>query len=293
MRKYITILVALGLAVSFAAPAFASSKDEAFKYLLDGYKAVGREDYDKALELFDKAIEIDPENAKAYEGKANIYNFRGDLNGALENFGMAYKCDPDNLDYAYQYAILLGAASRHEDALKVLDQALEKEPDNRILLGYKGAVLNILKRFDEAKAVYKKGIELYPEDGGMYSGLGYAQIGLGEYNDAVESLQSAVTMLGQRDRNTWVALAMALKMRGSDDDVKKAQGILVGVIKGGSGIDEHTVCALGLLDKDEDMYKALEKLLKERPSARSVLKTNIKLKKYWDEPRFKELMQGD
>jgi tetratricopeptide (TPR) repeat protein len=292
MRKMLISVLLAALAISLATTGHAAPKDEAFKYLLDGYKAVGREDYDAAFELFDKAIEIDPTNAKAYEGKASIYNFRQDIEGAADSFGKACEYDPENLDYAYQYAILLGALSRHEESLAALDRALTVEPDNRILMGYKGAVLNILHRFGEAEAVYDKGVELYPEDGGMYSGMGYAQIGLEKYDVAVTNLQNALALLGKRDRNTWVALAMALKKRGGEEDIKKSQGILVGVIKGGGGIDEHAVCALGLLDKKEDMYKALEALLKERPTARSILRNNLKLRDYWDDEKFKELMQG-
>ena len=57
--------------------------------------ALGRE-AKEALECFDRAVELDPGNARAHSGKGDVLHALGREAEALECFDRAVELDPDN-----------------------------------------------------------------------------------------------------------------------------------------------------------------------------------------------------
>ena len=84
--------------------------------------------YEEALTAYDKAIEIDPQNATVWSNKGDV----------LHLFG------------------------RHEEALIAYDKALEIDPQNAEVWDNKGETLTELGRTEEAKEAFKKAHGLDP-----------------------------------------------------------------------------------------------------------------------------------
>src|SRR6266550_34046 len=71
------------------------------KHLSNGDKAELKTDrkkaldeYDKALKDFQKAVQLDPKNHRAFNGLGYAYRKTGDYNKALENYGTALQISP-------------------------------------------------------------------------------------------------------------------------------------------------------------------------------------------------------
>ncbi len=58
------------------------------------------EDLQGAIKDYDKAIEIDPENAMAYNNRGNVKQYLRDLQGAIQDYDKAIEIDPN---YATAY----------------------------------------------------------------------------------------------------------------------------------------------------------------------------------------------
>ncbi|MFQ6121285.1 MAG: tetratricopeptide repeat protein, partial [Methanosarcinales archaeon] len=49
----------------------------------------------EAIECYDKALELNPEYAKAYNNRGNAYYYKGELDLAIEDYNKAIKLNPD------------------------------------------------------------------------------------------------------------------------------------------------------------------------------------------------------
>lgn len=106
-------------------------------YKLQGNKAFAAKDFNKAIELFGKAIEIDPTN----------HVFFSNRSGAYINLG------------------------KNEEALADANKCIELNP--QFVKGYarKGLALRKQGKYDEAQKVYEEGLTFDPENGMIKTGM--------------------------------------------------------------------------------------------------------------------------
>ena len=124
--------------------------DDYFNRGLDyGYKG----EYEEALKSYDKAIELNPDDALAWSNKG----------AALDNLG------------------------KHEEAIKSYDKAIKINPDNEIVWSNKGIALHKLGKYEEAVKPFDKALELEPDYVDAWYNKGCTLHKLGEYEEAIKS----------------------------------------------------------------------------------------------------------
>ena len=64
------------------------------KYMNIGEALAKKGEYDKALLVFNKAIEINPKCAQAYFGRGNVFFAKGLLNKAIIDYNKSISLDP-------------------------------------------------------------------------------------------------------------------------------------------------------------------------------------------------------
>ena len=76
-----------------------------YKYYLNQcIEYTNKKDFDKALELVEKSLELNPENALAYFSKAIIYHNLMQLRAAYENYDKAISLDKNMIDAYFNKA---------------------------------------------------------------------------------------------------------------------------------------------------------------------------------------------
>ena len=175
---------------SFAVP---MSKEQLFQLATI---AAGDGQFDRAVELFQKVIEIDPKFAPAYNGLGLVQQSfeQGDINEAIRYFKMAVELAPDyaeswnNLGRAYY------ARGLFVDAEKALLRSLQIKPDQvDVQLAVAWDYLLGQSRPDEAIAFFNKALPV-KNDPMIYYGIGLAQLLKGDrfkVLDAVTQLRKA------------------------------------------------------------------------------------------------------
>lgn len=84
------------------------------------------EEYNMALMYYNKAIELNPNNAKVYNGRANIYRLTNNIPAAMADIEKAIALDPDlGATYA-TLAEIYAAQGNEEELYKNITIALEK-----------------------------------------------------------------------------------------------------------------------------------------------------------------------
>ncbi|MHB8600971.1 MAG: tetratricopeptide repeat protein [Ktedonobacteraceae bacterium] len=90
------------------------------------------------------------------------------LEEALLAYERAIHLDPQNARAHHAKGVVLGKLARHNAALAAFEQAIRFKPDRASTLSNKGFALSQLGRYDEALASYDAVIHLDPSDASIW-----------------------------------------------------------------------------------------------------------------------------
>src|ERR1035437_3960902 len=153
-----------------------SSSPEAYNYYLQGnyylWRGSGSGDDRTAIELYEKAIGLDPGFALAYSGKArclldqywSYYDHTEDIKSkSKQAIDKAFEIDPDlpdahlALGLYYYWGYL-----KYPQALKQFELVLKDQPKSPEVINYSAAVHRRAGNWEMAKSEYEKAVELNP-----------------------------------------------------------------------------------------------------------------------------------
>ena len=171
------VVATLALKIDAAERARAAHKDTrnmvAYDYVLRGYDALWRNTRianREAQEMFEKAIELDPQYAGAYVGLGWVY-----FNRATDGW-------TEFIDEAFERCLALARKS------------LEIDDENASAHQLLGCVNVFRKQYDVAVAELDRAIALNPNDANSYHWLGFIQLWSGRVDQAIETLQTALNL---------------------------------------------------------------------------------------------------
>lgn len=113
----------------------------------------------------------------------------GDLQGALEVYERALDLDPDLHEAIYGVAVIQYSWQRHADALASLDRAVALAPETIDYRVLRGDTLMMLGDYDEAISVYRRVIRDDPSRTRVYYSVGIANYNKRDYDEAVRWLR--------------------------------------------------------------------------------------------------------
>lgn len=164
------------------------------------------EDIVAAIAAFERAIDIDPDYARAYAGLAAAHwrivqstwilaaggGFERAWRAVLENIGRAME-DPSALAYSVQAEIYV-EQGRHAEAFDELDKALALAPQDPDILVAKARVLNATGNAPEAEAALRYAVRFDPLQTTRYlRELGVAQLNQRKYGDAADTMRRVLS----------------------------------------------------------------------------------------------------
>lgn len=207
---------------------------EAYDYFLRGMELFAlkmNKGLGEARKMFQKAIELDPNYARAYSALGHtwltewIFGFNQDpeiLSKALE---LGKKALSINEDESSGYSLLANVAlwtKQNDKAVTLSQKAVALDPNNAMLLAYLGEQLTWSDRPQEGILYLQKAMRLDPKYPSWYLwNLGHAYYLAGEYDQAIDTFKRALA----RDQDFWpsiVFLAVSYKAKGLNKEAKKA-----------------------------------------------------------------------
>jgi len=164
--------------------------------------SVIRKDYQKALEYYNKAVAMDPENADALYGLAKVYQTIGEVSKADSVYKTAIKKNPNSVGLNYSHGLFLVEFSRYEEAIPYLEKAYslgieDKDKEKEVLKALVKGCLEVgknKKEFNE-KAIQYVNILIQADStnyvyfinrGDAYAALGKSAQALKDYDKAIE-----------------------------------------------------------------------------------------------------------
>jgi tetratricopeptide (TPR) repeat protein len=155
------------------------------------------EDKDQALKIARETVQSKPDSEAAQLTLA--YLLRAD-----EQFEESIKVLDTLIDSAsgkanwelyYMRAVALERSGRWSDAQKDLTKALAIRPDEPEVMNYLGySWVNRGQHVKDGMALIQKAVEAQPDEGAYVDSLGWAYYRLGDYKNAVQTLEHAVSL---------------------------------------------------------------------------------------------------
>jgi tetratricopeptide (TPR) repeat protein len=156
MKKALYLLSAVFLAVMVIAACAKSPARTPDALIGEGVGLMKGHEYVRALEDFDKAVQANPNDAKAHFFRGNALSALGRKEEAIAAFDRAISLAPDVPQPYFNKGNTLATLGRNEDALAAFGTAISKDPQYVKAYSNKALVLQRLGRSDEASAVLEK-----------------------------------------------------------------------------------------------------------------------------------------
>ncbi len=150
-----------------------------------GTSLLNLERRDEALQVFDKAVQLKPDDADLWRQMGNALLEAGRSGEALLCFQHAVELDPGHGDAAYKAGVLFKEEERFDEALAYLDRSADAQPDHAATYAMRGFVRASLKRYEQAIGDYELAIRLDPKNAEACSNLGNSLRALGQLEKAL------------------------------------------------------------------------------------------------------------
>jgi len=149
---------------------------------------------EQALQLLNRALEINPEFTDAYNDRGNLYQDRGELDRALADYDRAIAVNPRFSTVYSNRGNALAKLGKYDEAIADYSRALELGGDFFDAYNGRGSAYTRLKDFDRAIQDFNRAIQLRPDVAGAYANRGLAYGGKGDLQSAVADCDKAIQL---------------------------------------------------------------------------------------------------
>lgn len=138
------------------------SRPHVFEALAAGYRVKG--DYDRALAIQTEAIGLEEDEPNGFFHRAGTHMERGDFEAAIADYTRAIALDPQEADFYNARGVASAAAGDFDLAIDDYGFALDRRPEFALALLNRGDARLKLGARDDAMADYSAAAELDPDD---------------------------------------------------------------------------------------------------------------------------------
>ena len=153
-----------------------------------------KDEFDRAIKDLNKAIELNSNLAEAYNNRGVAYDGKGEIDTAIHNYSKAIERKPVYAEAYYNRGTAYFQKGEVDNAIKDLTKTIELKPDDAEAYYNRGIAHSKNAEFDNAIQNYDKAIELKPDSAEVYNNRGYAYLEKGELDNAIKDLTTAIKL---------------------------------------------------------------------------------------------------
>jgi type IV pilus biogenesis/stability protein PilW len=166
---------------------------DALIHFNSGVDLYHQRDYAKAIQAYQKVIEIDPGYAEAHNNLGIIYQEAGDYDSALSSYQKAIEINPKYEKALNNLGVLLYLKGRYEESIQAFQKALTFNANNiesyinlGILFKKQGQVDRAIDSFHRALSINPLHGEAHYNIGLLYEQLDEIEMAIGHYQKFVQ-----------------------------------------------------------------------------------------------------------
>jgi len=127
-----------------------------------GINSAKNRDYSRALKLFEKSLQVNPDNIYVRMNKANLLLELKQFESALQSYDQIIRIQPKIAAVYYNQGNALLCLNRIKEAVASFDMAISLDPNNAMALNNRGNALSSLKLLPLALDSYKNAQKIDP-----------------------------------------------------------------------------------------------------------------------------------
>lgn len=170
--------------------------------------------WQRALDDFTQALNLNTEFARAYESRAGVYEKLGQYEQAIADYSTFLNLKPDSVNAYLQRAQAYEQTGNLNAAISDYTQALALQPDASAYYN-RGQLYQAIQQYDQALQDYNQAIQQDPNYAQAYFARGSIAYQNGQYDDAVLDLTKAISLgYGNPDVYVFRGIAYLQKQQG-------------------------------------------------------------------------------
>ena len=164
------------------------------EYILEGNQYYQKYKFEKAIEAYEKAIEIDLDSDIACYNIGLAYAKLSKFEKAIEAYEKAIEIKPDSHEAYYNMGVAYFRLGKYQKEIEAYKKAIEIKPDSHEAYDNMGAAYTELGEFKEAIEAHEKAIKIKPDSHKAYYNMGGVYFRLGKYQKALEAYEKAIVL---------------------------------------------------------------------------------------------------
>jgi protein O-mannosyl-transferase len=149
---------------------------------------------DKALELFNKAIELNEIDHQSYNDRGNIYMGQKKYDLAYADYKKSITIKPDYYTALDNLGALYATLQRYDSALTWLNKALAIKPDYRHAYFTRAITYMKLNRNEEAIKDWQSCLKYGPPEPSIYNSIGICYRMMGKFQESIDAINQAIAL---------------------------------------------------------------------------------------------------
>jgi tetratricopeptide (TPR) repeat protein len=148
----------------------------------------------EAIVQYQKALEINPNYAEAHQNLGAALGHKGQLDEAIVQYQKALEINPNYAEAHQNLGAALGQKGQLDEAIVQFQKALEINPNFTEAHSNLGAALGQKGQMDEAIVQFQKALEINPNFAEAHSNLGLALVQKGQLGEAIDQFQEVLRL---------------------------------------------------------------------------------------------------
>ncbi len=204
MRKPVLIILliiaSVFLVYSSLTKQKAGEKDRAVALYEQGVEKIGEKDYTEAVELFTRAIELDPGHEKAYSKRGAVRaEFLRQYKAALSDLDKAIELNPGNAVALHNRGLCKISLNDTESAVEDFTRAIKKSPAYYIAHNSRGVAQGMLGKYEEAIKDFNSALIINPDYFNARVNMIFAKIQMEKYDEALAEAKKALESVDEAE----------------------------------------------------------------------------------------------
>jgi len=180
-----------------------------------------KEDYKRAIAIYTRAIQLNPEDAEMYNNRGLVYHAQNDYNKAIADLTKAIQLNPNFAVAYYNRGNVYHSKNDNDKSIADFNSAIRIAPNFAEAYSNRGTAYNAKKNYDKAIENYTKAIQLNPSLSEAYSGRGLVYILKLDFEKAIADIETAM-QINPNDPTARKSFEIIEKIRQENDNKQRA-----------------------------------------------------------------------
>ncbi|HSH04434.1 MAG TPA: tetratricopeptide repeat protein [Anaerolineae bacterium] len=174
------------------------SNADAYAYMANALAQLARPTFEFSLaqEMADFAMALDPQSVVVRQAMATVMELQGYYNRAIEEYEAAIQLAPNNAELYTSLAYLYFFTDNRQQAILTMETAIDKDPRNADAYDGLGYFYFVVGEYARAEKNAYRAVLLDPEMTRAHAHLGAAYFKNSNYPEAIASLETAIDQYG-------------------------------------------------------------------------------------------------